>query len=144
MHIDAAYLDLTTNTLNLMYADFNDGEVKSITNESVSNKVGLLRNFFENTLKGFFKNGEPAEPTVQLARDIVANLKDIYRLHLFIVSTDKLSKAVKTLELEDYEYLGQRFKVDLDILDIEGIYRSKLAGFSKEDLVIDRKDFGIA
>lgn len=143
MHIDAAYLDLTTNTLNLMYADFNDGEVKSITNESMSNKVGLLRNFFENTLKGFFKNGEPAEPTVQLARAIVANLKDIYRLHLFIVSTDKLSKAVKTLELEDYEYLGQRFKVDLDILDIEGIYRSKLAGFSKEDLVIDCKDFGI-
>lgn len=143
MHIDAAYLDLSTNTLNLMYADFNDGEMKSITNESVSNKVALLRNFFENILKGFFKHGEPAEPTVQLARDIILNLKYIYKLHLFIVSTDKLSKAVKTLELDDYEYLGQKFKVDLDILDIEGIYRSKLAGFSKEDLVIECKDFGI-
>lgn len=143
MHIDAAYLDLSTNTLNLMYADFNDGEMKSITNESVSNKVALLRNFFENILKGFFKHGEPAEPTVQLARDIILNLKYIYKLHLFIVSTDKLSKAVKTLELDYYEYLGQKFKVDLDILDIEGIYRSKLAGFSKEDLVIECKDFGI-
>ena len=143
MHIDAAYLDLSTNTLNLMYADFNDGEMKSITNESVSNKVALLRNFFENILKGFFKHGEPAEPTVQLARDIILNSKYIYKLHLFIVSTDKLSKAVKTLELDDYEYLGQKFKVDLDILDIEGIYRSKLAGFSKEDLVIECKDFGI-
>ena len=143
MHIDAAYLDLSTNTLNLMYADFNDGEMKSITNEAVSNKVALLRNFFENILKGFFKHGEPAEPTVQLARDIILNLKYIYKLHLFIVSTDKLSKAVKTLELDDYEYLGQKFKVDLDILDIEGIYRSKLAGFSKEDLVIECKDFGI-
>lgn len=143
MHIDAAYLDLSTNTLNLMYADFNDGEMKSITNESVSNKVALLRNFFENILKGFFKHGEPAEPTVQLARDIILNSKYIYKLHLFIVSTDKLSKAVKTLELDDYEYLGQKFKVDLDILDIERIYRSKLAGFSKEDLVIECKDFGI-
>lgn len=143
MHIDAAYLDLSTNTLNLMYADFNDGEMKSITNESVSNKVALLRNFFENILKGFFKHGEPAEPTVQLARDIILNSKYIYKLHLFIVSTDKLSKAVKTLELDDYEYLGQKFKVDLDILDIEGIYRSKLAGFSKEDIVIECKDFGI-
>lgn len=143
MHIDAAYLDLSTNTLNLMYADFNDGEMKSITNESVSNKVALLRNFFENILKGFFKHGEPAEPTVQLARDIILNSKYIYKLHLFIVSTDKLSKSVKTLELDDYEYLGQKFKVDLDILDIEGIYRSKLAGFSKEDIVIECKDFGI-
>ena len=143
MHIDAAYLDLTANTLNLMYADFNDGEIKNITNEFIANKSNLLINFFENVLKGFFNNGEPAEPTVQLAKDINRNIKNIYRLHLFIISTDRLSKAVKTLDLDDYTYLGQTFKVNLDILDIEGIYRSKLAGFTKEDLIINCKDFGI-
>lgn len=143
MHIDAAYLDLTANTLNLMYADFNDGEIKNITNEFIANKSNLLINFFENVLKGFFNNGEPAEPTVQLAKDINRNIKNVYRLHLFIISTDRLSKAVKTLDLDDYNYLGQTFKVNLDILDIEGIYRSKLAGFTKEDLIINCKDFGI-
>lgn len=86
---------------------------------------------------------EPAEPTVQLATDIIRNVKNIYKLHLFIISTDKLSKAVKTLDLNDYVYLGQTFKINLDILDIEGIYRSKLAGFTKEDLVIKCQDFGI-
>lgn len=56
MRIDAAYLDLTTNTLNLMYADFNDKEIKNITNEFIASKSNLLVNFFENTLKGFFAN----------------------------------------------------------------------------------------
>ena len=78
MRIDAAYLDLTSNTLNLMFADFNDGEVKNITNEFINNKSALLINFFENTLKGFFANGEPAAPAVQLARDIRVNAKSIY------------------------------------------------------------------
>ena len=38
MRIDAAYLDLTSNTLNLMFADFNDGEARNITNEFINNK----------------------------------------------------------------------------------------------------------
>ena len=143
MRIDAAYLDLTSNTLNLMFADFNDGEVKNITNEFINNKSALLINFFENTLKGFFANGEPADPAVQLARDIRVNAKSIYKLHLFIISTDRLSKVVKTLNLDDYVYAGQTFKVDLDVLDIEAIYRSKLAGFQKEDIIINCEDFGV-
>lgn len=143
MRIDAAYLDLPSNTLNLMYADYNDGEIKNITNELVSNKTRLLINFFENTLKGFFKGGEQAAPAVQLARDINANSSSIYKLHLFIISTDRLSKAVKTLSLDDYVFNGRTYKVDLDVLDIEGIYRSKLAGFQKEDIIINCVDFGV-
>ena len=51
MRIDAAYLDLPSNTLNLLFADFNDGEIKNITNEFIANKSQLLINFFENSLK---------------------------------------------------------------------------------------------
>ncbi len=143
MRIDAAYLDLPANTLNLLYADFNGGDAKNITNEFLNSKSQLLINYFENCLKGYFVNGERANPAVQLAYDIRGNLDDIYKLHLFIISTDKLSKAVKTLELSDYVFNGKKFKIDLDVLDIEGIYRSKLADFTKEDVVINCKDFGI-
>ena len=143
MRIDAAYLDLPANTLNLLIADFNDGEVKNITNEFLNSKTQLLLNYFENCLKGFFVNGEQANPAVQLARDIRANIGYIYKIHLFVVSTDKLSKAVKTLDLPDYTFGLQTFKVALDVLDIEGIYRSKLAGFTKEDVIIKCSDFGI-
>ncbi len=45
--------------------------------------------------------------------------------------------------MPDYTFGGQTFKIDLDVLDIEGIYRSKLAGFTKEDVIIDCKDFGV-
>ena len=143
MRIDAAYLDLPANTLNLLIADFNDGEVKNITNEFLNSKTQLLLNYFENCLNGFFVNGEQANPAVQLARDIRANIGYIYKIHLFVVSTDKLSKAVKTLDLPDYTFGLQTFKVALDVLDIEGIYRSKLAGFAKEDVIIKCSDFGI-
>lgn len=61
----------------------------------------------------------------------------------FLVSTDKLSNAVKTLELEDYEYSSYRFRVALDVLDIEKIFKSKMAGFEKEEIVINCEDFGI-
>ena len=143
MHIDAAYLDLPTNTLNLLLADYNQDDIKSITNEFLSNKSQLLINYFENCLKHYFVNAEQSDPAVQLARDICSNVSYIYKLHLFIVSTNRLSKAVKKLELPDYNYSGHTFKIDLDVLDIEGIYRSKLVSFQKDDVIINCSDFGI-
>jgi hypothetical protein len=144
MHIDAAYLDLASNKLDLLCADYNEGDITNITNEIVNRESQLLLNFFENSLKGFFKNAEQADPAVQLARDIRLNFQDIHTIHLLIVSTNRLSKAVKKLEFPDYSYQGHTFKVTLDVLDIEGIYRSKLAGFEKEQITIKCSDFGIA
>lgn len=95
MHIDAAYLDLPSNTLNLLFSDYNDGPIKNITNDAINNKTYLLLNFFENALKKFFANAEASDPAVQLANDIIKNSAAIYKIHLFIVSTDKLSRAVK-------------------------------------------------
>ena len=143
MHIDAAYLDLASNTLDLLYADYNESEIINITNEVITNRVQLLLNFFENSLKGFFKSAEQADPAVQLARDIRLNYSDIHTIHLFIVSTNRLSKSVKKLDYPDYSYQGHVFKVTLDILDIEGIFRSKQAGFEKEQITIRCSDFGI-
>lgn len=143
MHIDAAYLDLPSNTLNLLCADYNEGEIKNITKETFNSRAQLLLNYFENSLKGFFISAEQADPAVQLAKDIRANYKELYQIHLFIISTNRLSKSVKTLEIPDYVYQNRSFKVTLDILDIEGIYRSKLAGFTKEQIIIRCEDFGI-
>ncbi|MBR3382819.1 MAG: AIPR family protein [Clostridia bacterium] len=143
MHIDAAYLDLASNALDLLCADYNEGEITNITNEILGNKSQLLLNFFENSLKGFFASAEQADPAVQLARDIRNNYKDIHTIHLFVVSTNRLSKSVKNLDFPDYTFKEHTFKVTLDVLDIEGIYRSKLAGFEKEKIVINCNEFGI-
>ena len=129
--------------IDLLYADFNDGEAKLINNEFIAGKSQLLINYFENVLKGFFVNAEQADPAVQLAKDVKANVGYIYKLHLFIVSTDKLSSYVKKLDILDFIYGGQKFKVDLDVLDIEKIYRSRMAGFEKEDVIINCSDFGV-
>lgn len=144
MHVDAAYLDFSTSTLDILFADYNPGSITNITNEFISHKTQLMINFFENVLKGYFVNGEQSDPAVQLAKDIRANSSSIYKLHLFIVSTNRLSAAVKKLQVADYSYGGHTYKVELVVLDIEKIYRSRLAGFQKEDLTIQCADYGIA
>ena len=143
MRIDAAYLDLPANTLNLLYADYNSGAVKSITNTFISAKSRLLLNFLVNSLKGHFANAELSDPAVQLARNIKANFDYIGTIHLFIISTDKLSSTVKKLSVEPLSWNGRTVEVVLDVLDIEKIYRSKMVGFKKEDIVICCEDYGI-
>ena len=142
MRIDAAYLDLPANTLNLLYADYNSGEVKNITNTLISSKSRLLISFLENSLKDHFKSAELSDPAVQLAKNIKANFGYIGKIHLFIVSTDKLSSAVKDLSVQPFSWDGRTIDVVLDVLDIEKIYRSRMVGFQKEDIVIHCEDYG--
>jgi hypothetical protein len=56
MHLDASYLDLAAGTLNLLIADFNEGEMKNLTITAIDSKTKLLLCYLENTLKGFFRN----------------------------------------------------------------------------------------
>ena len=68
MHIDAASLDIPSNVLNLLYADYNEGNITSITNESINHKSRLLINFFENVLKDFFDDAAFAVVLASLLR----------------------------------------------------------------------------
>lgn len=142
MRIDAAYLDLTLGVLNLLYADYNQSQMKSITNTFITTKSRQLISFFENSLKGHFRNAELADPATQLAHNIVQQISSIGKIHLFIISTDKLSTAVKNLIVPNVEYNGRTIEVVLDVLDIEKIYRSRMVGFQRKDLVISCAEFG--
>ena len=42
VHIDASYLDLAAGTLNLLIADFNEGEMNNLTNTTIDKKTRLL------------------------------------------------------------------------------------------------------
>ena len=143
MQIDAGYLDLAVNSVDLLLADFNQGPIENINNEFINNKSRLMINFFENTLKGFFTEGEVSNPAVQLAFNIRSNIDSIYKLHLIIISTNVISQRVKTIELDDFEFNGKKYKVELDVIDIQKIYNSKLPTFNKEPIEINTKDFGI-
>lgn len=143
MHIDAAFLDLPSNVLNLLYADYNEGKVASITNEFIKHKSQLLINFFENVLKDYFDTAEKSSEVYQLATDIKKNIEYINKLHLFIVSTNKLSKVVKKIKLTEVSFKDRIFQVVVDILDIENIYRSKQVSFKKDDIVINCSDYNV-
>ncbi len=143
MHIDAAFLDIPSNVLNLLYADYNEGEIASITNEFIKHKSQLLISFFENVLKDYFDTAEKSSEAYQLAENIKKNIEYINKLHLFIVSTNKLSKVVKKIKLPEVSFKDRTFQVIVDILDIENIYRSKLASFKKDDIVINCSDYNL-
>lgn len=144
MHIDAAYLDVESNTLNLLYADYNQDEIANLTNDFLNTKSQLMVNFFENCLKGFFDDGEKSSEAYQLSQEIKNNADLIYKVHLFIVSTNRLSKAVKKLRLDECKFNDKTFFIELDVLDIEKIYRSKLPGFKKDEIEIECEKYGIS
>ena len=142
MHIDAASLELATNVLDLVIADYNPGEITNINNEFINNKSNLMIHYFDNVLKGYFDGAELSNPATQLAINIRKNLSSINKLHLIIISTNKMSKFVKTTELPDHKIGDINFKVDLDVIGIENIYNTKLPTFKKEPIEINTKDFG--
>jgi hypothetical protein len=143
MLIHAGSLELSTNTINLLYADFNAGEIENITNTAINTHSAQMLNFVENAIKGYFANGEQSNPAVQLGLDIRRNVEHIYKIHLFLISTNQLSKRVKNIDLDDITIQGKTYKVELSIIDIEKIYNAQLATSEKEDVVINVSDFGI-
>lgn len=142
MKIDAAYLELPTNTLNCLISDFNEYEIENINNEFINKNCQYMLNFFENVLKGFFNGSEESAPYTELAVNIRRNISSINKIHLFIASTNKISERVKTINLPNYIYGGKSFVVELDIIDITRIYNTRAEGFEKEPIEINVLDFG--
>lgn len=143
MVIHAGSLELSTNTINLMFADYNPDEIVNLTNTDITTRSNQMVSFVENALKGYFANAEQSNPAVQLALSIKRCFTDIYKIHLFIISTNQLSKRVKSIELDDVQILGRTYKVELDIIDFEKIYNVQLASAQKEATIIDVNEFGI-
>ena len=143
MKIDAYSVDTITNTLNLLTADYNDGEIETITNQAKNNMSQLMLNFFENVLKGFFRETEQSALYTQAAVEIRKNLEIIDKIHLFIISTNKISEKVKDLLLQPFIYQGRVFKVKLDVIDFDRIYKTRAESFEKEDIIINTLDYGV-
>lgn len=143
MKVDSYSVDKVTNTVNLLIADFNDGPIQNITNEVKNNCSQLMLNYFENVLKGFFKGTEQSAPYTQAAFDISRNIESINKLHLFLISTNKISERVKDLTLQPFTFQGKFFKVILDVIDFERIYKTRAESFEKEQIVIETNDYGI-
>ena len=143
MLIHAGSLELSTNTVNLLYADYNPDAIANITSTDINTHSNQMINFVENALRGYFVNAEQSNPAVQLALNIKRNASDIYKIHLFIISTNQLSKRVKSFDLDDAQIQGKTYKVELDIIDFEKIYNVQLASAEKEDVIIDVSEFGI-
>ncbi len=143
MHIDGAFLDLTSNTLNLLIADYNPSEMISINNEFIMQKSNLMINYFINTLNGYFKTAEESDIAAQLAFNIINNKDYINKIHLFIISTNTISKRVKSLQLDDIDFNGRKYKSELDVITFEMIYNTKLPSFRKDPVEIDVRDYGL-
>lgn len=143
MKIDAFSVDIISNKVNLILADYNDKEIKNITNENKNNLSQLMINYFENVLKGFFKETEQSAVYTQAAFEIQKNIELIDKIHLFILSTNKISGNVKDLLLQPFIFQGRVFKVKLDVIDFERIFKTRAENFEKEDIVIETNKYGI-
>lgn len=143
MKIDACSVDVVSNTVDLLIADYNDKEITNITNELKNNMSQLLLNFFENSLKGFFSATEQSAPYTQMALEIRRNIDSIDKIHLYIISTNKISEKVKDLLLQPLIYQGKVYKVKLDVIDFNRIYKTRAEHFEKEDIEIETEKYGV-
>lgn len=144
MHIDAAYLEKSINTIHLLYSDFNEGAIVPIDSESIKSKAYLMTNFINNIIKGYFNKAADSNETTQIARDIQKNFDSINKIHLIIVSTNKKSERLKTtLSLKSLSFGTKTFNIDLTLLDIEGIFETKSASFKRDDIIIDTEKYGL-
>lgn len=144
MRVDASYLEKSVNTLHLLYCDYHEESCENINNDFINQKANLLTNFFINVTKGYFSKSAESDPVTQCAFEIRKNFEYIKKLHLIIISTNKKSLRLKTtintkpIILSNKEYL-----VDLTLLDINGIYETKLSGFKRDDIIINTNDYGL-
>ncbi len=143
MKLDAYSVDRVSNAINLLIADFNDGEIKLINNEVKNTLSQLMINFFENCLKGFFNATEQSAIHTQASIEIRQNISYINKVQLFIISTNKISERVKDLTLEAFTFHGQTFAVKLNIIDFNMIYKTRALSFEKEDVIINTEDYGV-
>ena len=143
MKIDAYSVDVVSNTVNLLVADYNDRDITTITNEIKNNLSQLMLSFFENSLKGFFLATEQSAPYTQAAQEIKRNNEYIDKIHLYIISTNKISEKVKDLLLQPLVYQGKVYKVKLDVIDFNRIYKTRAAFFEKEDIIIETAKYGV-
>lgn len=143
MKIDAYSVDVVSNTINLLIADYNNEKIRNITNEDKNNMSALMLNFFENALKGFFRGTEQSAVYTQAAIEINKNIESIDKIHLFIISTNKISERVKDLTLQPFIYQGKIFKLKLDVIDFDRIYKTRAESFEKEDIVINTEEYGL-
>lgn len=143
MKIDAYSVDTISNTINLLIADYNSNEIETITNEKKNNLSQLMLNFLENCLKGFFSGTEQSAIYTQAAIEIRRNIETIDKVHLFIISTNKISERVKDLLLQPFIFQGKVFKVKLDVIDFNRIFKTRAELFEKEDLVIETNKYGV-
>lgn len=142
MQLDAANLDLVTNTLNLMICDYNENEMTQLNTEFINTKAQRMLAFCENCLKGYYnEKAEEAQPIVQLARNFVSNASAISKIKMFLISTNELGNRIKTTEQPPFIFQGKAFSVDYEIADINTIFNSKLPTFEKEDIEIDVKKY---
>ena len=144
MKLDASYVELSLNTVHLLISDFNDGEMLSINNDYINQKVISMANFIHNTFRGYFNNSADSDITTQMAREIRKNIDSIKKLHFIIISTNKKSERLKTtLSLKPIKISNYEFNIDLTLLDIEGIFGTKSASFKREDIIIQTKNYGL-
>jgi len=141
--IHAGSLELSTNTLNLLIADDSFGDIININESDIKSASEKMVSYFENVLKGYFANGEQADTAVQLAIEIRRRLSEIYKIHLFYVSTNQLNSRIKSIDLDDVTIQGKTYKVELDVVDIVKIFNAHLASSEKEDTIIRVTDFGV-
>lgn len=135
MIMDGYYYDEYDKSLVVLYSDFSNGEVDTLTNTDIDKDYNYLRNLIECCEDGYILSAgfEEASPGVELANLVKLKFNEIIKYRFYIVTDKKLSTRVRNLKQKQ---IGDKI-VDLNIWDMNRFYNMYAANQVKESIDIN-------
>jgi len=142
MHADGGVIERATNTIRLIFADYDESGSGILNREMIYNGCKQMLAFVTNSVKGYFDDSEESAPETQFGTNIKNNFLEIHKVELYYVSNKCISDRFKSVvEFEPINIYGHEIVVDVKIIDINYIYNMKRNGLKREPIVIDTKEF---
>ena len=142
MHLDAGQIDQTDGSIHLMYVDYAQNEMGTITNEMTNKAYNGLLNFVDNCTKDFFRiNNLQSLPVFSFVKEVLQALPTCDNIHLYYLSTNRRSSRISPFETENVVIGGKTIRVQTHLLDIEYLFMNESQGEPAEPITINVCDY---
>jgi hypothetical protein len=139
IRVDAWDYETEKEKIILCISDFRfSKDIESLSQSDVDRDFKRAEKFFTESLdQTFYQSLEESSPGYALAMEIYNCSTNIKRVHVILLSNASLSDRVKYINAKTH----QGFEFTYDIWDISRIFRIESSGKSREDVIIDLRDY---
>lgn len=136
--IDGYYIDEIDHTLNLVIADYDGTQKRTINRSQAESSFNKLARFINGVYKSKLQDQiEESTPCYDLV-DLMGTLRnDIYKYRLILFTDAVMSSSLKTIDSLSIDGIP----TECQIWDIQRLYKVCSSNFGRQNIEIDFKDY---